>query len=395
MKRRFVVCKLPRAGLVLNLSESRIEVTRTPTYGGTMNQKRTLFLALLTGVVMLSLLTSVGLLASGSQRVQLNPTEQQQTIDAVVQQRIQQTAQAQQQRIQQTAQAQQQIALTRTVEAAFSRALTATAGFEATVNAQINTALTATQQAGIQATQQALMSVAVAQEFDGVTMVLVPAGCFMMGTPDDEIARLNTEYGTDQFLNESPQHEVCFDQPFWIDQTEVTQADFERLGGVKANANYFDGDQRPVEQITWFEARDFCALRGARLPTESEWEYAARGPDNRVYPWGNTWKENNTVWSGNSDGQTAPVGNLIAGASWVGALDMSGNVWEWVSSLVLPYDSTEDREAETGNRTYVLRVLRGGSWNDGGTDSLRAGNRVRLNPVSRYLSVGFRCARSS
>ena len=253
MKRRFVVCKLPRAGLVLNLSESRIEVTRTPTYGGTMNQKRTLFLALLTGVVMLSLLTSVGLLASGSQRVQLNPTEQQQTIDAVVQQRIQQTAQAQ-----------QQIALTRTVEAAFSRALTATAGFEATVNAQINTALTATQQAGIQATQQALMSsvVAVAQEFDGVTMVLVPAGCFMMGTPDDEIARLNTEYGTDQFLNESPQHEVCFDQPFWIDQTEVTQADFERLGGVKANANYFDGDQRPVEQITWFEAR--AAQRAAR-----------------------------------------------------------------------------------------------------------------------------------
>ena len=251
MKRRFVVCKLPRAGLVLNLSESRIEVTRTPTYGGTMNQKRTLFLALLTGVVMLSLLTSVGLLASGSQRVQLNPTEQQQTIDAVVQQRIQQTAQAQ-----------QQIALTRTVEAAFSRALTATAGFEATVNAQINTALTATQQAGIQATQQALMSSVVAQEFDGVTMVLVPAGCFMMGTPDDEIARLNTEYGTDQFLNESPQHEVCFDQPFWIDQTEVTQADFERLGGVKANANYFDGDQRPVEQITWFEAR--AAQRAAR-----------------------------------------------------------------------------------------------------------------------------------
>ena len=138
----------------------------------------------------------------------------------------------------------------------------------------------------------------VSRDFDGVSMVLVPAGCFLM--------------------NDEANNQQCFTEPFWIDQTEVTQADFRRLGGVKAAANFFTGDQRPVERITWFEARDFCALRGGRLPTESEWEYAARGPDNLVYPWGNAWDETKAVWSGNSNNQTADVGSIAGGASWVG-----------------------------------------------------------------------------
>jgi formylglycine-generating enzyme required for sulfatase activity len=221
----------------------------------------------------------------------------------------------------------------------------------------------------------------VEEYFDGVAMVLVPPGCFMMGSTD----------GRD---DEQPINEQCFDAPFWIDLTEVTQADFERLGGVKANANSF-GAQRPVERITWFEARDFCALRGARLPTEREWEYAARGPDGLLYPWGNTWDENSAVWSGNSNSQTANVGSRPVGASWVGALDMSGNVWEWTSSLYLPYDSLEDREADTGVRTDVRRVLRGGSWDLADTSFLRGANRLWLSPVSGFIDIGFRCARSS
>src|SRR3972149_5664161 len=88
------------------------------------------------------------------------------------------------------------------------------------------------------------------RDFEGVTMVLAPAECFMMGSEDDS--------------DEQPVHEQCFDAPFWIDRTEVTQADFARLGGVNDNGNCFDGDNRPVECITWFEARDFCALRSAR-----------------------------------------------------------------------------------------------------------------------------------
>lgn len=218
---------------------------------------------------------------------------------------------------------------------------------------------------------------------DGVTMVLVPPGCFMMGSSDGA-------------SNEQPVNEQCFDAPFWIDLTEVTQADFERLGGRKANRDRFHGEQRPVGQITWFEARDFCALRGARLPTEAEWEYAARGPDGLVYPWGNSWEEDNAVWSGNSYYQAAEVGSRPAGASWVGALDMSGNVSEWVSSLYLRYDSQEDREADIGTNTNAARVLRGGSWNNHDSIDFRSANRRWISPAaSLYTFFGFRCARSS
>lgn len=217
---------------------------------------------------------------------------------------------------------------------------------------------------------------------DGVPMALVPAGCFLMGSFAGEVY-------------EQPVREQCFDTPFWIDQTEVIRTDFERLDGRKAAANGFDGDQRPVENITWFEARDFCVLRGARLPAEREWEYAARGPSNWDYPWGDTWDASYAVWNrGNSDG-TADVGSIPAGRSWVGAFDLSGNVWEWTSSQYLSYDSTEDPEEDTGNRVNVLRVLRGGSWSNNEADVLRAAQRGGNFPDVWNEGDGFRCARST
>jgi formylglycine-generating enzyme required for sulfatase activity len=235
----------------------------------------------------------------------------------------------------------------------------------------------------------------VVQDFDGVPMVLVPAGCFMMGSNDR--------------TDEQPVHEICFDDPFWLDQTEVTQADFTRLGGVKANANNFSGNERPVEQITWFEARDYCERRNMRLPTEAEWEYAARGPDELIYPWGNTFVHDNVVYYG-SNSQTANVGSRPAGASWVGAHDLSGNVWEWVSTIYgvddgdynfsesgerlypYPYQPNDGRESITDNITDVL-VLRGSSW-DHSSDFLRAAGRNWFLPYNWSVSLGFRCARS-
>jgi formylglycine-generating enzyme required for sulfatase activity len=218
---------------------------------------------------------------------------------------------------------------------------------------------------------------------DGVPMVLVPAGCFMMGSNDG-------------LTDEWPSHEVCFYAPFWIDRTEVTQGHFNQLSGVKASVNRFDGPQRPVESITWFEARDFCARRGARLPTEREWEYAARGPDSLIYPWGDTWNAHNAVWNRNSLQGTANVGSIPGGRSWAGAFDLGGNVWEWVSSLYLPYDSMVDREADTGNRTDISRVLRGGSF-VGSMTELRSAYRNQFQPdfVGLNRDNGFRCARSS
>ncbi len=212
------------------------------------------------------------------------------------------------------------------------------------------------------------------QEFDGVPMVLVPIGCFMMGSDVGD-------------SDEQPVHEQCFDEPFWIDKYEVTQAQFARLNGQKANPNQFIGDDLPVESITWFEARDFCVSRGGRLPTEAEWEYAARGPNNLIYPWGNDFVADNVVYSDNSDGRTAPVGSRVGGVSWVGAMDMSGNVWEWVGSLYEPYPYDADHERTDDDNQ---RVLRGGAWLD--IDIfVRSTYRDRSVPTGEGDIIGFRC----
>lgn len=236
----------------------------------------------------------------------------------------------------------------------------------------------------------------VEQTFNGITMVLVPAGCFTMGSTSEQITYSMSLGGTsDWFADEQPAHRQCFDTPFWIDKYEVKQSDFIRLGGQKANPNAFDGADRPIEQITWFEARHFCQLRGARLPTEAEWEYAARGPSNWLFPWGNEWSGVHAVWSGNSNGQSSPVGSYPNGVSWVGAYDMAGNVWEWVSSIYMPYpyDPSDGREADTGYRGDVLRVMKGGAWNRA-TYYLRGNTRIRDNPTDFFDRGGFRCARS-
>jgi formylglycine-generating enzyme required for sulfatase activity len=255
----------------------------------------------------------------------------------------------------------------------------------------------------------------VIQTFDGVEMVLVPPGCFRMGSTDAQIDAAMALYGQqtgntaqrEWFTDEQPVHEVCFDQPFWIDRYEVTNGQFARFGGQAGRASYWTDADRPRERITWFEARDFCALRGARLPTEAEWEYAARGPDGLAYPWGDTfggtrlnycdrnceydWRDTT-----HDDGHryTAPVGSYPAGVSWVGALDLSGNVWEWVADWYdSAYYSASPRVNPQGPASGTLRVLRGGSWYGLG-DGVRAAFRSRLEPDDGDDYFGFRCARS-
>ncbi len=214
----------------------------------------------------------------------------------------------------------------------------------------------------------------ISQTFNGVEMVLVPVGCFMMGSTD----------GSD---DEKPVNQQCFDPPFWVDRYEVTNKQYGSEG-------YFKGDNRPREQVTWFAARDFCIARGARMPTEREWEYAARGPDNWVYPWGNDFVADNVVYSGNANNQTADVGSRPAGNSWVGASDLSGNVWEWVSSIYQPYPYKMDDGRELNNdSTDVRRGLRGGSW--GYCDTcMRSASRYSYYPSYQDDYIGFRCVLS-
>lgn len=231
------------------------------------------------------------------------------------------------------------------------------------------------------------------QAVDGVDMVLVPAGCFQMG---NDPKGYNFD-GDSWELGVPDGGQVCFDEPFWIDRTEVTQADFVRLNGSKANPNAFSGDNRPVENITWAEARDFCQLRGGRLPTEAEWEYAARGVDGLFFPWGNGFVSENAVWNRDPAQGTADVASIPVGASWVGAVDMSGNVWEWVNSLYVPYpyDVSDGREADIGQSVESPRGLRGSSWFGDVDYLLRATLRGWSDPTIVTDIWGFRCARST
>ncbi len=144
----------------------------------------------------------------------------------------------------------------------------------------------------------------VVQSFGDVQMVLVPPGCFMMGHNAGR-------------RDERPEHQICFDQPYWIDRYEVTNAQYGSEG-------HFSGPNRPRENLLWSEARDFCLARGARLPTEAEWEYAARGPDDLIYPWGNELKSANLVFDRNTPANTADVGSKPGGVSWVGAYRSGG-----------------------------------------------------------------------
>jgi formylglycine-generating enzyme required for sulfatase activity len=223
--------------------------------------------------------------------------------------------------------------------------------------------------------------------FDDVQMVQVPAGCFMMGSADGE-------------QDEQPVHEVCFDAPFWIDKTEITRAMYEAC--VEAGAciatlapDYYAYDTTPITRVTWEQAQNFCAWRDVRLPTEAEWEYAARGPEGLVYPWGNDYVRDNVV-NGESASAPAAVGSKPAGASWVGALDMSGNVWEWVADWynAAYYETVEPGAVNpTGPADGNVRALRGGSYVDSAY-FVRATVRDKLEPTGEHGDIGFRCARS-
>ena len=220
----------------------------------------------------------------------------------------------------------------------------------------------------------------------GVTMVLIPPGCFMMGSGGGD-------------TNARPVHEQCFDTPFWIDRYEVTNAQYRHVMEQEPPSRWTD-DNRPVEQISWIDAREFCQRRGARLPTEAEWEYAARGPDGLEYPWGNSFIADRVIFRGNANIKADvidPSGDPARplGASWVGALDMSGNVWEWVSSLYQPYPYNPNDGRENPSDTTSLRGLRGGSWFNDEPNWLPAAFRRRDTTDKTSSDGGFRCARDA
>ncbi len=210
--------------------------------------------------------------------------------------------------------------------------------------------------------------------FDGVEMALVPPGCFKMGSINAQAER--------------PIHEVCFTEPFYIDVYEVTNEQFDDKAGVSRRPSFHKGDKLPREFLTWFEAKEFCESREARLPTEAEWEFAARGPDSLKFTWGEEFDANALIYNSR---RPAEVGSAPGGESWVGAQDLIGNVWEWTSSLYkpYPYKATDGRENAKDKRSE--RVLRGGSFAN--FRFTTASIRAFSPPDTIFSNYGFRCAK--
>lgn len=226
----------------------------------------------------------------------------------------------------------------------------------------------------------------------GGPTVLVPAGAFMMGCNPAVVIPCDTD--------EMPFHSVVV-SAFELDRTEVTQAAYANCvddGRCTLPAGGWDPIDRgtfPVTHVTWYQARAYCEWNGKRLPTEAEWEMAARGPDGRLYPWGNatpTCEHANLALEG-CGGMTWSAGSRPAGRSPFGADDLAGNVVEWVADW---YDDGYYAEAPsvdpTGPAEGFVKVLRGGSFASE-TRSARTSYRGFVQPDAAPAVIGFRCAR--
>jgi len=191
--------------------------------------------------------------------------------------------------------------------------------------------------------------------------IVIPEGELTMGSDEKHDRR--------SWGNEMPQHQVYLNA-FKISRVPVTNAQYQVFVNATSHripCHWTNGitppgkEQHPVVDVNWYDAQAFCRWAGVRLPTEAEWEKAARGTDRRIYPWGNQ-KPNRQLCNHNFFvGDTTPVGHYPDGASPYGVLDMAGNVWEWTMSKVgpYPYDPTDGREELEGND---FRVLRGGAF---------------------------------
>ena len=221
----------------------------------------------------------------------------------------------------------------------------------------------------------------------GMEMVYIPAGNFLMGSDISD-------------RNQRPPHKVFLDA-FWIDQTEVTNVQYqacvsEGACGSPHELDYFKDtkyNNHPVIYISWDEAKTFCAWAGKRLPTEAEWEKAARGDDGRTYPWGNQ-KPNPSLtnYFDNRKG-SSEVGSYPAGASPYGAMDMAGNVWEWTADWYSPeYYKISPVRNPTGPKAGDKRIVRGGSWFSLTEIVVRTYFRKASPPENQNYTTGFRCA---
>jgi formylglycine-generating enzyme required for sulfatase activity len=221
-------------------------------------------------------------------------------------------------------------------------------------------------------------------------MTLIPGGEFIMGS-------------NERWDDESPEH-IQSVKKFYIDLYEITNAEYKKFtSNTKRETPYHwtngeipkNKQNYPVIYVNWYDANEYCKWKGKRLPTEQEWEKAARGESGNIYPWGNTWTMDKSNHPYKGSAGTEPVGSYPNGKSPYGLYDMSGNVWEWVDSFYLPHPGNIINRGEYGEDK---RVLKGGSWFDclsyGCGLSSPTFNRSFFTPGVKNNSFGFRCAKS-
>jgi formylglycine-generating enzyme required for sulfatase activity len=244
-------------------------------------------------------------------------------------------------------------------------------------------------------------------------MLLVPEGKFTMGSSAEqaqaECLKLRSDCSLSWFTGEAPAHTVTLDA-FWIDKTEVTNGmyalcvqaglcDPPSKTSSTRRSSYYDDPKLanfPVIHVSWENANDYCQWAGALLPTEAEWEKAARGTDGRIYPWGDLLPVASLVNFGDNLGDPARVDRYPDGASPYGVLDMAGNVAEWVSDwysdTYYASSPTSNPQGPTSGGEYGYRVLRGGDWLSEAMDLRTTYRRQEIS--SAEIGAGFRCARS-
>jgi len=256
-------------------------------------------------------------------------------------------------------------------------------------------------------------------EYEVVVHVSPVDGADLVEVPGGEL-RVGDARGA---FDERPVHTVRL-SPFWIDRTEVTNARFEAFVGSSEYepvgpwkwASSEGAEAHPVRFVTWHDAAAYCAWAGRALPTEAQWELAARGVDGRTWPWGSDWSDDAARTGLDADAGPADVGSHPAGVSPYGAEDLAGNVWEWVADwydryayeareargVVVdptgPEDGAEpearfvDSSTAAGNERSTRKVIRGGGWAGPGPEMTRAARRTWGNPGYWLDDTGFRCA---
>jgi formylglycine-generating enzyme required for sulfatase activity len=230
-------------------------------------------------------------------------------------------------------------------------------------------------------------------------LVLIPAGSFLMGG--------DPEKDREAMRVEEPQHVLGL-ADYYMARTPVTNAQYEAFvldSGHSPPTHWEKGKpprgrgDHPVVRVSWHDATDYCRWlaeatgKPYRLPTEAEWEKAARGTEGSIYPWGDTWDAKRCNTKENGRGDTTPVGAYPLGASPYGLLDMAGNVWEWTTSLLwnYPYQADDGRQDPSSPDS---RVLRGGSWLNL-YDTARTTYRRSYVPAYHSRLHGFRCCMSA